>query len=191
MTRILTDNEFVVSFQERAGLVADGVAGPATLAVLDRVLPVTRKRVSQAGINLIHSFESLRLDAYPDPGSSNGLPVTIGWGSTQDENGRPIKIGDRWTKERADARFADDLSDDEQVVSRLAPVTTQGQFDALVSFQYNTGALAKSTLLKRHNAGDYAGAADQFARWVFNDGKRLRGLERRRDAERALYEGKS
>ena len=191
MTRILTDNEFVVSFQERAGLVADGVAGPATIAVLDRLMPVTRKRVSQAGIDLIHSFESLRLDAYPDPGSSNGLPVTIGWGSTRDENGHPIKLGDRWTKERADARFADDLSDDEQVVARLAPVTTQGQFDALVSFQYNTGALAKSTLLKRHNAGDYAGAADQFARWVFNDGKRLRGLERRRTAERALYEGKS
>lgn len=147
----------------------------------------TEKRTSQAGIDLIHDFETLVPSAYPDPGSKNGLPVTIGWGSTRDEQGQPIKMGDRWTKERADARFAADLADEEEAVAKLAPVATQGQFDALVSFQYNTGALKSSTLLKRHNAGDYAGAQKEFARWVFNDGKRMRGLERRRAAEAALY----
>lgn len=149
--------------------------------------PQTTKRTSQAGIDLIHSFESLRLAAYKDPGSSNGLPITIGWGSTRDEQGRPIKLGDVWTEARANARFAADLADEEAAVAKLAPVTTQGQLDALVSFQYNTGALGKSTLLKRHNAGDYAGARSEFAKWVFNDGTKLNGLVRRRAAEAALY----
>lgn len=164
---------------------------PLTQSEVDRINAVldghTAKRTSQAGIDLIHDFETLVLSAYPDPGSKNGLPVTIGWGSTRDEQGQPINLGDRWTKERADARFATDLADEEETVAKLAPVTTQGQFDALVSFQYNTGALKSSTLLKRHNTGDYAGAQKEFARWVFNDGKRMRGLERRRAAEAALY----
>lgn len=144
-------------------------------------------RTSQAGIDLIHSFEQLRLDAYKDPGSKNGLPITIGWGSTRDETGKPIALGTRWTKERADARFAADLAEEEAAVARLAPKTTQGQFDALVSFQYNTGALASSTLLKKHNAGDYAGAKAEFAKWVYNDGKKMNGLVRRRQAEADLY----
>lgn len=144
-------------------------------------------RTSQAGIDLIHSFETLKLDAYKDPGSKNGLPITIGWGSTRDENGKPIALGMRWTKERADARFAADLADEEATVARVAPKTTQGQFDALVSFQYNTGALASSTLLKKHNAGDYAGAKAEFAKWVYNDGKKMNGLVRRRQAEADLY----
>lgn len=145
------------------------------------------KKTSQRGIDLIHSFESLKLDAYKDPGSKDGLPITIGWGSTRDANGQPIKMGTRWTKEQADAQFARDLEKTEARVRQLAPMTTQGQFDALVSFDYNTGALHSSTLLKKHNAGDYAGAKAEFAKWVFNDGKRMNGLIRRRADEAALY----
>ncbi|WP_309091730.1 lysozyme [Phenylobacterium sp.] len=148
-------------------------------------------KVSQAGIDLIHSFESFQPKAYRDPGSRDGLPITIGWGSTSDEQGRPIKLGDVWTRERADARFAKDLEKYERgVLDALAgaPVT-QGQFDALVSFAYNVGlqALRESTLLKLHKAGDYGGAHRQFGRWVKNDGKTLAGLVRRRAAEAALY----
>jgi lysozyme len=71
----------------------------------------------------------------------------------------------------------------------MAPVTTQSQFDALVSFAYNVGlsALNDSTLLRLHKAGDYAGAKAQFARWDKNDGKVIKGLARRRAAEAALY----
>ena len=78
---------------------------------------------------------------------------------------------------------------------------TQYQFDALVSFAYNVGldidadniaeGLGDSTLLRKHLAGDYEGAAAQFAAWNKNDGKVLRGLVRRRAAEAAMYRGQA
>lgn len=152
-------------------------------------------RTSPAGIALIHSFESFQPKAYRDPGSRDGLPITIGWGSTSDEQGRPIKLGDVWTRERADARFVKDLERFEAgVLNALAGApTTQGQWDALVSFAYNVGlqAFRDSTLLRLHKAGDYAGAGAQFGRWVKNDGKTLAGLVRRRAAEAAMYAGRA
>jgi lysozyme len=184
---------FVFRVQERlngygAGLKADGLAGPATNAALDTYLPakaLATKRVSQAGVDLIHSFESCKLTAYPDPGSVDGKPWTIGWGST----GPGIARGVVWTQTQADDRFAADLARFEKAVALMAPVTTQNQFDALVSFAYNVGlaALNDSTLLRLHNKGDYAGAKDQFARWNKNDGKVMNGLTRRRAAEAAMY----
>lgn len=148
------------------------------------------RKVSQAGIDLIHSFESFRANAYPDP-ATGGLPITIGWGSTTDENGQPIKMGTVWSRERADARFAKDLEKFERGVLEAlagAPVT-QGQFDACVSFAYNVGlgAFASSTLLKKHKAGDYAGAKAEFGRWNKAAGRVMAGLTRRRAAEAALY----
>ena len=67
--------------------------------------------------------------------------------------------------------------------------TRQPQFDALVSFAYNLGAtaLARSTLLALHRAGDFTGAAAQFARWNRQGKVVLAGLSRRRAAEAALY----
>lgn len=156
-------------------------------------------KISQRGIDLIHSFEQLRLTSYPDPGSKNGLPVTCGWGTTRDEDGGPIPLGAVWTREKADRLFARDLATFEQGVNLLlagAP-TTQAQFDALVSFAYNVGldidddtvaeGLGDSTLLRKHKAGDFVGAQAQFALWNKNDGKVLNGLVRRRAAEAALY----
>lgn len=160
----------------------------ADVDLVNRALSVDPiKKTGQRGIDLIHSFESLKLDAYKDPGSKDGLPITIGWGSTRDANGQPIKLGTRWTKEQAGAQFARDLEKTESRVRQLAPKTTQGQFDALVSFDYNTGALHSSTLLKKHNVGDYAGAKAEFARWNKNDGRVMNGLIRRRAEEAALY----
>jgi len=150
------------------------------------------RRISAKGKELIHSFESFKPNAYKDPGSKNGLPITIGWGSTADENGRPIKLGDVWTRERADAVFDQQIRKYEQAVDQMTAgvVTTQNQFDALVSLCYNIGipALQKSTVLRRHRAGDYKGAADAFAMWNKNDGKVMRGLTRRRLAEADLYD---
>jgi GH24 family phage-related lysozyme (muramidase) len=147
--------------------------------------PPTGRQVSKRGIDLMHAFEGCRLDAYPDPGSSDGNPWTIGWGST----GPGIAKGVRWTQAQADERFARDLRKYADEVSKAigsAP-TDQSQFDALVAFHYNTGKIASATLTKKHKAGDYAGAAAEFARWVRNDGKVMKGLVRRRAAEAALY----
>jgi lysozyme len=153
--------------------------------------PITGMRATQRIIDFIHGFESLELTAYPDPGSRDGKPWTIGWGST----GPDIVKGLVWTREQADARFKQHFAKLEQDVVRVlggAP-TTQDQFDALMSFAYNVGvtALAGSTLLKLHRVGDYDGAAKQFARWNKNDGKTMAGLTRRRLVESLIYRGES
>lgn len=158
--------------------------------------PASGRTIGAAGLKLIHSFESCEKDrpdgtfeAYPDPGSRDGHPWTIGWGST----GPDVKPGTIWTQAQCDARFATDIQRYSNDVARAIgdTPTTQAQFDALVSFHYNTGAIATSTLTKKHRAGDYAGAAAEFARWVKNDGKVMRGLVRRREAEAALYRGQA
>ena len=144
--------------------------------------------LSPDGLRLIEGFESLRLDAYPDPGSRDGTPWTIGWGATTYEDGTPVREGDSITAERADELLRHHLANSERDVRRLVTVPlSQRQYDALVSFQYNTGALAGATLLRRLNAGDYAGAAQEFDRWIHNDGAPMEGLRRRRRAERAMF----
>lgn len=178
-------------------LINRALAGDVTAAVRSGL------RASQRGIDLIHSFEQLRLTSYKDPGSKDGLPITCGWGTTRDDGGGPIKLGVVWTREKADRLFARDLAEFEQGVNLLlagAP-TTQSQFDALVSFAYNVGldndedtkaeGLGDSSLLRKHLAGDYAGAKAAFGSWIYNDGKKMNGLVRRRDAEAALYGGVS
>lgn len=140
---------------------------------------------SQKGLDLIKSFEGLRLSAYKCPAGV----WTIGYGTTAG-----VKPGQSITKERAEELLRDDVKRFEDQVLRLVKVPlTQGQFDALVSFTYNLGAanLGNSTLLRLLNAGDYKGAAAQFDRWTKAGGKELPGLVKRRAAERALFEGKS
>jgi GH24 family phage-related lysozyme (muramidase) len=65
--------------------------------------------------------------------------------------------------------------------------TTQHQFDALVSFHYNTGRIGDATLTRRHIAGDHAAAGAEFGKWIHNGGKVLRGLVKRRAEEAELY----
>jgi lysozyme len=145
-------------------------------------------KLSPSGIAVAHYFESCTLDAYPDPGSKDGTPWTNGWGHT----GPEIVKGHRYTQAEADDVFVSDIAKFERSVTGLVKVPlTQGQFDALVLFQYNTGGLGTSTLLQIVNAGRYADAPAQFARWNKNDGKVMRGLIRRRAAEAALWAGNS
>lgn len=149
------------------------------------------------GRALIQSFEQCRLVAYPDPGTG-GAPWTIGWGRTKN-----VKRGDTCTQEQADAWFEEELVEKERDLRFLlgdAP-TTQDQFDALMSFEYNVGSdidddtvaegLGDSTLLRKHKAGDYAGAALEFEKWNKAGGRVMAGLTRRRKAERELYEGRA
>ncbi len=147
-------------------------------------------RISASGIAVAHYFESCQLVAYPDPGSKDGKPWTIGWGHT----GPEVVKGLKWTQAQADAAFVQDLDKFERAVLKYVKVTlTQGQFDALVLLAYNIGenAFGKSTLVSMLKIQNYGGAAYQFARWNKNDGKVMRGLIRRRAAEAALWAGKS
>lgn len=148
-------------------------------------------QVSKAGEDLIKSFEGCAkkrpdglFEAYPDAGRGWDLP-TLGWGST----GPDIKRGTVWTQEQCDERFRKHLQHFAADVNTLIgdTPTTQGQFDAMVSFHYNTGAILKSTLGKHHRAGRYAAAAAEFGKWVRAGNKQLPGLVRRRAAERAFY----
>lgn len=137
--------------------------------------------VSRAGLALIQRFEGLRLEAYLD---SVGKP-TIGYGSTQG-----VRMGDEITNAQATELLAADVERHADGVRRLVDVPlSQNMFDALVSFTFNVGvgALSRSTLLRRLNAGDYQGAAQEFARWVYAGGKQLDGLKRRRETERSLF----
>ncbi|HAS0853744.1 lysozyme (plasmid) [Enterobacter cloacae complex sp. ECL405] len=143
-------------------------------------------QTSDKGIALIKQFEGCKLTAYQD---SVGV-WTIGYGWTQPVDGKPIRAGMTIKQETAERLLKTGLVRYESDVSRLVKVgMTQGQFDALVSFTYNLGArsLSTSTLLRKLNAGDYAGAADEFLRWNKAGGKVLNGLTRRREAERALF----
>ncbi len=143
-------------------------------------------QTSDKGIDLIKQFEGCKLTAYQD---SVGV-WTIGYGWTQPVDGKLIRAGMTIKQETAERLLKTGLVSYESDVSRLVKVgLTQGQFDALVSFTYNLGArsLSTSTLLRKLNAGDYAGAADEFLRWNKAGGKVLNGLTRRREAERALF----
>ncbi|ELP5716667.1 lysozyme [Enterobacter asburiae] len=143
-------------------------------------------QTSEKGIALIKQFEGCQLTAYQD---SVGVG-TIGYGWTQPVDGKPIRAGMTIKQETAERLLKTGLVSYESDVSRLVKVEmTQGQFDALVSFAYNLGSrsLSTSTLLRKLNAGDYAGAADEFLRWNKAGGKVLNGLTRRREAERALF----
>ncbi len=155
-------------------------------------------KTSSNGVAVIQYFESLELKAYPDP-ATGGKPYTIGFGTTVYPSGAPVRPGDVCTKEQAEKYLLNDLAKFEKVVSDAVRVPiNQGQFDALVSFTYNVGpgnvklkapGLLTSTLLRKLNAGDYAGAAGEFKRWNKANGKVMRGLTRRRAAEQCLFEG--
>ncbi|HTD97929.1 MAG TPA: lysozyme [Mucilaginibacter sp.] len=122
-------------------------------------------QLSDHGIKAIKNFEGLRLTAYRD---SAGV-WTIGYGSTRYHDDKAVKPGDKLANEvQATALFNNTLAQYVDAVNNYVKVPlTQNQFDALVSFTYNAGigALRNSTLLKKLNASDYSGAADQFLFW--------------------------
>ena len=134
-------------------------------------------------VELVKHFEGFRAKPYLCPA---GVP-TIGYGHTEGVSLSDPPI----TQESAAALLEEDLAVFAAGVARLltAPVA-QIQFDALVSFAYNVGLgnLQRSTLLKKVNAGDLAGAAREFAKWTKAQGRELPGLVKRRAAERALFE---
>lgn len=139
-------------------------------------------KTSDLGVNVIKEFEGLRLQAY----QCSAAVWTIGYGHTAQ-----VKAGDVITASQAERLLRLDLRQAEQtVLTQVQVPLNQNQFDALVSFIFNVGAGAfrRSTLLRRLNTHDYAGAASELLRWVHAGGVRLRGLERRREREKGLFE---
>jgi GH24 family phage-related lysozyme (muramidase) len=137
---------------------------------------------SRAGLDLIKSFEGLRLEAYPDPGTG-GEPWTIGYGHTGG-----VKPGEKITKENAEQLLKLDLARFERAVSKLITVPlTQNEFDALVSFTFNVGegALEDSTLRIRLNKGEPKATVlkEELPRWNKGGSGVMEGLVRRRAAE--------
>lgn len=140
-------------------------------------------KTSDRGIALIKEFEGFSPVIYLCPA---GKP-TIGYGHVIHNETIHAPINE----EEAERLLLNDLNDryEPDVLRLVSAELTQNQFDALVSFTYNLGAsnLARSTLLKKLNAGDYALAAEEFERWDKCNGKPLAGLSRRRRAEKALF----
>ncbi|NML16099.1 lysozyme [Azohydromonas caseinilytica] len=143
--------------------------------------------VSDGCIGLIKTCEGFRTTPYRCPA---GIP-TIGYGSTRYADGRAVSLSDPPISEaRACDILRTTLKEYENAVTRYVTVPlNQNQFDALVDFAYNAGAqnLRTSTLLRRLNAEDYVGAAQEFGRWIYGGGKVLPGLVRRRKLEKELF----
>ena len=144
-------------------------------------------KISSRGLELIKDFEGFSSTSYLDVVN---IP-TIGWGNTYYENGTKVKLGDQISKTDAlkllevvaNRDFAD------KIFPSIKVKVTQSQFDAMVSLAYNigVGAFLKSTLLKKVNAGDFAGASEEFLRWNKANGKEVLGLTRRREREKQLF----
>lgn len=138
---------------------------------------------SERGLDLTRCFEGCRFRAYRDGGGV----LTIGYGHT-----KGVREGQECDMPQAIAWLRQDVLEAVSAVNAAVKVPlNQSQFDALVDFTFNVGgeALRTSTLLKRLNAGDYAGAAAQFGRWNKDDGVVVPGLTRRRQAEEDLFRG--
>ena len=138
-------------------------------------------KTGRNGINLIKSFEGLRLHAYKCPAGV----WTIGYGHT-----KGVKKGDMITELKAETLLIIDLQSSENTINTLVKVPlTQNQFDALVSFVFNVGSgnFQKSTLLKKLNNKDYIGTSNEFKKWVYANKKVMQGLVKRRNAERELF----
>lgn len=138
-------------------------------------------KYSQSGVKLTEGFEHCRLVAYQDSGGV----WTIAWGHT-----RGVSKGLTCIPLQAEAWREEDMRLSEAAVNQLVTVSlTQGEFDALVDFDYNVGseALKNSTLLRLLNAGNIPGAAAEFDKWDHVKAKVVAGLLRRREAETAEF----
>lgn len=155
-------------------------------------------QTSQHGLKLLQQWEGCKLKMYKD---AAGLP-TIGVGHllTRDEltsgkiiiGGVKVKYAAGLTEQQVRDLLAQDLDPAENAVNAGVEVALdQNQFDALVSFTFNSGtrAFAQSTLLKLLNQGNYASVPEQLRRWTRAGGKILPGLVNRRENEIRLWHG--
>ena len=140
-------------------------------------------QVSKNCIDLIKKFEGLSLKSYKCPA---GL-WTCGYGNTQWEDGTKVKENQTITLDRAEKLLTFWVN---KYANNITVKCNQNQFDAMVSFAYNTGIgnFNTSTLKKKAIANpNDPSIRDEFMKWVNSNGKQLAGLVKRRDAEANLY----
>lgn len=150
-------------------------------------------KISENGLAIVKAFESClrpagngKFKAYVDP---VGV-LTIGYGHTNHHEPK-FTASTVWTQLQCDVALAGDMATFEDYVSRLVKVDLeQHEFDALVSWAFNTGGPKTATLWKRLNAGDKASIPNELAKWNKGGGRELPGLTRRRKAEGELFAGK-
>ena len=146
-------------------------------------ITVAALAVSAAALVGIATHEGYRGEAYRD---ATGIP-TIGYGET-----KGVKMGDKTTPERALVQLLESTEKHADAIRQCIHVPLyQHEFDAYISLAYNigTGAFCKSTLVKKLNARDYAGACEEIRRWNKAGGKVLAGLVKRREAEYRMCKG--
>lgn len=158
-------------------------------------------KTSDTGRQFIEAFEGLILGAYDDdddhivkPGQRVYGTLTIGYGHTTAAGAPRVYVGMTVTKDEADSILSSDLSGVEFEVTHLVKETlNQNQFDALVSFQFNTGWLAhpQCSLLRALNEGNFNLADEDFGLYDEASGKVNQGLVRRRKAEALLFAGQT
>lgn len=145
-------------------------------------------KISEEGLRLIKSFEGYHTRQKDGSCSAYLCPArvpTIGYGCTEG-----VKIGMVWTADEAEAALLREIARFENAVNASVTVEiNQNEFDAMVSLAYNIGAAGfkKSTVLRRLNKGDRAGAAKGFQLWNKGGGRVLAGLVSRRMREAALF----
>jgi GH24 family phage-related lysozyme (muramidase) len=145
------------------------------------------RQVSTRGLALIRSFEGCKLKAYKD---AVGV-TTIGYGTTRIA-GKPVKQSLVISQAEAEILLQHQVAEHWEAAEKhilYANELSQDQVDALASFVYNVGvgAFRGSTMLKMLNQGQDDDVADEFLKWDKAGGKVLRGLTRRRKAERELF----
>ena len=139
---------------------------------------VTGMALSAVGLLAIADFEGFRGEAY--------IPVegdvpTIGFGHTAD-----VKLGQSVTVPEALSLLREDVREAEKAVRDCIKVPlTQNEYDVFTSFAFNVGrkAFCGSTLVRKANEGDFAGACDELKRWIYVGDTKLTGLVNRREAE--------
>jgi lysozyme len=143
--------------------------------------------VNEATLDLIKEFEGFKAEAYLCPA---GI-WTIGYGTTASAGvGITPKAGMKITKAQAEKYLKATLEGfSKEIVPYITAPINENEFGAFISLAYNIGpsAFKKSTALKRFNAGDKKGAANAILMWNKAGGKVLKGLVRRREAEKKLF----
>ena len=143
--------------------------------------------ISNKGLELIKEFEGFSANAYLCPAKK----PTIGYGNTFWQDGRKVRLGEQISKTKALEllEFVANKDFANKIFPLIKVEVNQNQFDAMTSLAYNigVGAFSNSTLLKRVNAKDFLGAANEFLKWDKSNGKPLLGLTRRRQREKELF----